>query len=161
MLRLARLDARPPRPPATRLPAPPSPGSYNACTHGNGGQVACLSSPRNRTQPWQPARHCHACRHCTRHMYLAMAGGWRAGLSSRPACHLPAVASLAGKLQCPHTRQWRAGLWQWRAGTWGITSRYHPRDRASQDIFELSIREAVKRFALKPGACFATVLPES
>jgi hypothetical protein len=25
-------------------------------------------------------------------------------------------ATVAGHLQCLHTRQWRAGLWQWRAG---------------------------------------------
>ena len=30
--------------PATRLPAPRSPGSYNASTHGNGGQVATGAS---------------------------------------------------------------------------------------------------------------------
>jgi len=58
-------------------------------------------------------------------------------LSSRPACHPPANASLAGKLQCPHTRQWRAGLWQWRAGTWDPASCYCQRDRTAQDCWWL------------------------
>ena len=72
-------------------------------------RLARLSLPRNRTQPWQ----------------------WRAGLSSRPACHrlalhtaqTPACVAMAGR---------------WRAGTWGITSRYYPRVRASQDIYSRS-----------------------
>ena len=30
-------------------------------------------------------------------------------LPCKPACHPPASATLAGQLQCQHTRQWRAG----------------------------------------------------
>ena len=88
---------------------------------------------------------------------MAMAG-------RSPACHRPEIARShgnGGQARLPSPRS--QGSYNARLhGNGGqlagrhlgyyitLSSHYHPRDRASQDIFELSIQEAVKKFELKP-----------